>query len=136
MSVVTKFKAWVRYTPSGVIIPGSVILRKKAPLMGIWREIVQNVCCDSKLITATPGGFGNTTTVVVSCERGNSMTLVLTTTGVLTLAELVVSLNSVASYLGDWSINSNGTAIDLKLKDTIADAFCSVGVLGLTVTGA
>lgn len=40
-------KAFVRFDGSGRIVAGSLILRKKMPTVGKWKEIVANECCNS-----------------------------------------------------------------------------------------
>jgi hypothetical protein len=45
MSISKKLKAYVRFDGSGRVVAGSLILRKAAPKVGRWQEIVANECC-------------------------------------------------------------------------------------------
>lgn len=38
-------KGWVRYTKTGQIVPGSLIVGKSYPKNGIWKEVVIDTCC-------------------------------------------------------------------------------------------
>jgi len=40
-------KGWVRYTKSGQIVPGSLIVGKSYPKDGVWKEVVVDLCCDT-----------------------------------------------------------------------------------------
>lgn len=40
-----KLKAYVRFDGSGRVVAGSLILRKNAPKVGKWQEIVAYECC-------------------------------------------------------------------------------------------
>lgn len=43
----SRVKGFVRYTKSGNIVPGSLILSKSYPKGGgIWRDVTINLCCD------------------------------------------------------------------------------------------
>jgi hypothetical protein len=53
MAKPSKLKAFVRYTASGRVVAGSLILRKNAPKSGIWREITNNLCCTTTTTTTT-----------------------------------------------------------------------------------
>lgn len=52
------FKAYVRIDGSGRVVPSSLILRKKMPKVGKWKEIAAYECCNptttSSTTTATP----------------------------------------------------------------------------------
>jgi len=39
-------KAFVRYA-NNKAVPGSLIVRKKAPSVGVWKEVDYDLCCDS-----------------------------------------------------------------------------------------
>jgi len=52
------FKAYVRIDGSGRVVPSSLILRKKMPKVGKWKEIPAYECCNPTTTTTT-----STTTV-------------------------------------------------------------------------
>jgi hypothetical protein len=53
-------KGYVRYDGSGRVVPGSLILRRKMPKVGKWKEIQAYECCDPNFPTTS------TTTTVAS----------------------------------------------------------------------
>jgi len=46
-------KAFVRYDGTGRVIPGSLILQRKMPKVGNWKEIAANECCNPTTTTST-----------------------------------------------------------------------------------
>jgi uncharacterized protein (TIGR02145 family) len=56
----TSKKAWVRYTKSGNIVAGSLIIGYDTPKDGaIWREVTYDMCCiPSSIIPVIPSGCG------------------------------------------------------------------------------
>jgi hypothetical protein len=43
----SKMKGFIRYTQSGNIVPGSLILSSQYPTDGgLWRDVTINLCCD------------------------------------------------------------------------------------------
>jgi hypothetical protein len=55
-------KAFVRFDGSGRIVPSSLILRKRKPKVGKWREIEANECCNFTTTTTTTTVPPTTTT--------------------------------------------------------------------------
>lgn len=54
-------KGWVRYTKTGQIVPGSLIVGKSYPKDGVWKEVVIDTCCPvvppiSSIIIQDPSG--------------------------------------------------------------------------------
>lgn len=59
-------RAFVRFDGSGRIVASSLILRKRKPKVGKWKEIPANECCNfttTTTTTATPTTTTTTTTV-------------------------------------------------------------------------
>lgn len=42
-----KNKAWIQYTKSGKLVPGSLIVSPTRPKNGVWYEVIENICCDN-----------------------------------------------------------------------------------------
>ena len=59
-------KAFVRFDGSGRIVAGSLILRKKMPTVGKWKEVPAYECCNQPLFECVSYG--------VSVLRGDSVT--------------------------------------------------------------
>lgn len=75
-----KNKAFVRYA-NNKAVPGSLIVRKKAPSVGVWKEIDYDLCC---------GGGGN------CCE---------------TTEPIIYILENDEPYTGGISIQMNGSCL-------------------------
>ncbi len=48
-----RLRAFVRYDGSGRIVPGSLILRRKMPKVGKWKEIAAYECCNPTTTSTT-----------------------------------------------------------------------------------
>lgn len=46
-------KAYVRFDGSGRVVPGSLILRRKMPKVGKWKEITAYECCNPTTTSTT-----------------------------------------------------------------------------------
>lgn len=55
-------KAYVRFDGSGRVVPGSLILRRKMPKVGKWKEITAYECCNPTTSTTTTVASTSTTT--------------------------------------------------------------------------
>lgn len=49
----TSLIAYVKYDKSGYVVPGSLILRKRAPKRGNWVPLDADQCCPSTTTTTT-----------------------------------------------------------------------------------
>lgn len=79
-----KKRAFVKYTKSGEIIPGSLIVTTKGgyPKDGLYKEVTSSLCCDDVIDTAPYGGR-----------------IPVTYTGLLAL-DKIYDGNNVASFTG------------------------------------
>ena len=70
-----KNKAFVRYA-NNKAVPGSLIVRKKAPSVGVWKEIPYDLCCDNnnacECNTDFPTILGSTVPFFIVTLRYNS----------------------------------------------------------------
>lgn len=57
-------KAYIRIDGSGRVVAGSLILRKKMPKVGKWREIPAYECCNPTTTSTTTAVLTTTTTTV------------------------------------------------------------------------
>jgi hypothetical protein len=65
-------KAFVRYA-NNKAVPGSLIVRKKAPAVGVWKEIPYDLCCDAPLCPQPNYGDWK---LVTGGEAGDGVVLV------------------------------------------------------------
>lgn len=61
-------KAYVRFDGSGRVVPGSLILRRKMPKVGKWKEIVAYECCNPTTTTSSTTTVAVTTTSSTTTE--------------------------------------------------------------------
>lgn len=55
-------KAFVRFDGSGRVVAGSLVLRRKKPKVGNWKEITAYECCNPTTTTTTTRASTTTTT--------------------------------------------------------------------------
>lgn len=46
-------KAYVRYDGNGRVVAGSLVLRRKMPKVGKWKEVPAYECCEPTITTTT-----------------------------------------------------------------------------------
>ena len=78
-------KAYIRYDGMGMVISGSVILARKMPKVGHWKEISAYECCNytsttSTTTTATPATTTTTTTARAATTTTTATPTTTTTT--------------------------------------------------------
>ena len=61
-----RLKAFVRFDGTGRVVAGSLILRKKAPKVGNWKEITAYECCNYTTTTTTTTVAPTTTTTTTT----------------------------------------------------------------------
>lgn len=71
-----RLKAFVRYDGTGRVVAGSLILRKKAPKVGKWQEIVGYECCNYTTTTTTTATPTTTTTTTAEPTTTTTTTTV------------------------------------------------------------
>ena len=133
-------KAFVRYAQNKAV-PGSLIVRTKAPKVGTWKEVPYDICC---------GGGGCTTPVTVSTPLyGNTSTnsfptLNCSTVGNLfrtspseivdfpiTYEDFVNIMNNGNYWLGTWELGEDELILNINCE--IANCLCSNGQFSLIV---
>lgn len=76
-----RLRAFVKINKLGEVVPGTLILRYKAPEGGrgfYWQEIVANICCTTTTTTST--STTSTTSTSTSTTSTTSSTTTTTTT--------------------------------------------------------
>lgn len=138
MAQSNQIKSFIRVDAQGRDIPSTNVLRIKKPVTGKWRELesAYECCSPSVLLTATPSGLNSETYIIaILCDGDQIIEISAIAEGVaVTIEDVVALLNEQVGYLGTWSVASNGTDIELRLKYSIAESICDVADLTLTVT--
>jgi hypothetical protein len=134
-------KAFVRYDGSGRVVAGSLILRKKKPTVGNWQQVQGYECCNGVTISHTPVDVSLPSIALeIGCaDSGIGYTYVYIDVETLTVQDVIAALNANAPFIGKFSLNVNGTSIDLNVNlDVVQAAACTpYGSLAFTViTGA
>lgn len=132
-----KKRAFVRYTKSGEIVPGSLIVTTNGGYpdkTSLWQEVTVDKCCDSSQEECTRYTIDFTenldTTVsfpttsytlrvgVYFCNTPTEAQLVIEGSSpvpINTLEELITFLNQSANIFGEYSIYNNGSYNQLRL---------------------
>jgi len=145
----SKKKAFARYA-NNKIVPGSLIVREKAPKVGVWKEVPADLCCD--------GGGGN------CCDPNNTIQLSFTLPGtendVLGVSVLYIDCGkfSTGLQLGGWALPAEtysiqtyiaslnetvspniatfswggGTTVNVELVSCLKDPLCPDDTLAIT----
>ena len=108
-----------------------MILRRKKPAVGKWKEVQGYQCCNAPILTSTPGdslpstNFGG----AVYCDTDPNLFIsfiISSGDGTwATIEEVVSALNMQASYLGTFSVAANGTDINLNPSFAVAQSMGS-----------
>jgi hypothetical protein len=132
MATNTRLKTFIRLDSNGRTILGSDVRRLRAPRQGRWMEISTEPCCDGAQLALTPSDVDGTGwTVAILCDATTLLSAVAP--GVSTTIETLTSLlNEQVGYLGRFT--TDGTDINLSLKDTIVQDLACDGTLSFTVT--
>lgn len=97
------FKAYVRIDGSGRVVPSSLILRKKMPKVGKWKEIPAYECCNpttSTTTTTAPATTTSTTTAVPVSDFRLKTNIVPTGGMIAGLKEYTWEWNQLAKSIG------------------------------------
>jgi hypothetical protein len=127
-------KAFVRYAANKAV-PGSLIVRTKAPKVGTWKEVPYDVCCggggQTLCFTSSTESlsdfwviYGKRTETIVPPYLSEFSTYVFTNdslTVATTLDEWVEIANQIYSWMGvSFSINSEDPSkVDICMKESL-----------------
>jgi len=128
-------KGYVRFDGQGRIIPGSLILRKKKPAIGTWKEVPAYECCNSVTLSYTVADARLSNVTLILFCNGTQINSLLSLGTSTTVASLVTILNNAFNVLGTFS-NPSGNIIQLVMSGEQKTALCPVGTLSFTVVGA
>lgn len=134
-----RIKSFIRVDNSGRDVPSTNVLRLKRPVTGTWRELESAyLCCSpSTFLSSTPGDVSLATiTFTLACDASTVATAVITPdpTPTVTIEDVVGALNAQLSFYGLFSVAANGSDVELRLVQDIADNLCSDGTLTFTIT--
>ena len=124
-------KAFVRYDGSGRVVAGSLILRRKKPKVGKWKEIEGYECCNPLVVlTHTVEEFDSSMFFELSC---NESTIIYSEgIGNNTPSIVVSNLNSSMNGLGTFTL-IEGDTIQLTMTSELAEALCPNGTLSMVI---
>jgi len=114
-------KAFVRYAQNKAV-PGSLIVRTKAPKVGTWKEVPYDVCCDGGgpctapvVLTAPLNGETNrgvSNRPLIACTFPDSSPILMSF-GFLgsapndTWVNIINDANETLSWIGTWELGEN-----------------------------
>lgn len=126
-------KAFVRFDGSGRVVAGSLILRRKKPKVGKWREIQGYQCCNGEVtISFEPEDVSlNGIDFELGCSLGSSTYIWSFIDETSTnITSLVAILNANLPYIGVFRVNDDGVTIDLTVNADVAKTFTANGCTG------
>ena len=127
-------KAFVRYDGSGRVVAGSLILRRKKPKVGKWKEIEGYECCNPLVIlTVTPDEFISSMDFALKCN--DSIIFGNGSLGSATPSIAVANLNSAMNGLGTFTL-LEGDIIQLTMTSELAEVLCPGGTLSIVFNAA
>lgn len=126
-------KAFVRYA-NNKAVPGSLIVRKKAPSVGVWKEVNYDLCCNNNNCVTPLSDITVTTNVNIPEEGVQGAVSIIISNGtdcfsnaiyspiiinITTYDQFVNFLNTNFSYIGLFSYTAPDI-ISLKLSSNVA----------------
>lgn len=129
---------YIRLDQAGRKIAGSGVWRSKKPSIGRWFQESIDTCCvggGTTDVTVAPdsGGVLTTPLVTILCDSVAMIQVYLNGQSSTDIDNLVVLLNTSASFLGIFTTDE--TNVTLALIDEVSTGLCS-GTLTMTITGS
>ena len=125
-------KAFVRYDGSGRVVAGSLILRRKKPAVGNWKEVQGYECCNDVTLTYEVADPEITAVVLRLFCNGTQIHYLFTPSDSTDMGSLINILNNTFNLLGTFS-NPSGNIIQLVMTGDMKTALCPVGTLTFDV---
>jgi len=130
-----KKRAFVRYSKSGKIVPGSLVLTNGSYPSGpsTWNEVPADLCCDLTTLTFDMGEDAsiNDVTLRLFCN-GTRIHYLYTSQDSTNIIDVINILNNTFGVLGTFS-NPSGNIIELVMSASIKTALCPSGTLTFDV---
>lgn len=129
-----KLKAFVRFDGSGRVVPGSLVLRKQAPKVGRWQEVVSEECCGPvvpPVVTDPVVGIVAATTIDITwtaatvAQGENPVTHYLIKLDTVQVAIVAAADTLAYTYTG----LTTATSYDLTIEACTADGCYSSGIV-------
>jgi hypothetical protein len=148
----SKKRAFVRYTKSGEIVPGSLIITTNGGYpdkSSLWKEVTVDQCCENggecnlPPVTLTASGFtadtGCTPAILFYCNEDQLITAAsysFACTLLPTPINMIAFYNQIVvpcfSWMGTWSID--GEVVTLEMNGNLAKLMCPDGALTMIAT--
>lgn len=128
-------KAFVRYA-NNKAVPGSLIVRKKAPKVGVWKEIDYDLCCDTGCVSlyavAVVGPNTNSLDTARAIYSDRDLQNIPEQCGVIPNPSLAIgaklcmdNLGTIPVANGEWrTINENLQVVYVVTDGIITNVFC------------
>ena len=138
-----KERAFIRYTKSGRIIPGSLIITQGTyPKDGTYKEVMPDLCCSNHVARFTydgppfPWNYGwiSISFGCVTVDPDTSWLWLVVPGNPQNLQEVVDILNNEASFLGSFELD--GDTIVFNVAPEVSNKMCfndELDVLGFQV---
>lgn len=131
----TKKRAFVRYTKSGKVVPGSLIITSGSYPQGssTWKEVPADLCCDNPIALTYQVELVEITAVTLELFcNGQSIGIYQSNATSVDAADLEDILNNAFGMIGTFSVDDN-KVITLTMTATQKNELCPSGTLSFTV---
>lgn len=125
-------KGYVRFDGQGRIIPGSLILRKKKPALGTWKEVPAYECCNSVTVSSVLSSVILTSAAITLYCNNVSIGSFPTYTSTAEISHVAAALTEVFGMLGSFAPVGEDT-IKFTMSLEQKTSLCPVGTLSFTV---
>ena len=131
----TKKRAFVRYTKSGKIVPGSLILTSGSypDKPALWKEVsTDNYSKQPVILTYTPENVGELMNFQLKCNGTLIMYIEDWSIQGNNVDDLVININTRLMLFGTFTSIDN-TTIQLEMPWELAQALCPNGILTMII---
>jgi hypothetical protein len=126
-------KGYVRFDGQGRIIPGSLILRKKKPAIGTWKEVPAYECCNSITVSSVVAEVNLTAAALNMYCNGTLIGIYSTNMSTADITDVAQALTEVFGMLGTFiSVGEDTIKFTMSLEQKTA--LCPAGTLSFTIT--
>lgn len=130
-------KAFVRYDGSGRVVAGSLILRRKKPKVGKWKEIEGYECCNPlvNIVSSDPREIAPSMSFQLMC--GETVLAFQEFTGMTNWDDFIANLETYIPGFGTYTYNytEGGAALlTLTMTSELAEALCPGGTMTIAIS--
>jgi hypothetical protein len=131
-------KAFVRYDGSGRVVAGSLILRRKKPKVGKWKEIEGYECCNPLVNIVSETAREITPSMSFQLRCGETVLAFQEFTGMTDWDDFIANLELYIPGFGTYTytLDEGFALVTLTMTSELAEALCPGGTMTITISEA